>query len=259
MANRLELNAADYPCYTCAAFFWGEFVGQMTREKIYSTLSFNKAFYIGLAVALLLHLFLFLNPLFCKEDSAPRVTDSPVLRAERVVLVPPPEPPKVVKKIVRAKIIPKVVEKPIEEKEPEPESEPIVETAPVAAAEPVVEAPPAPPVVKEPPKPSADSIKKVMRAYLGSLKKQLEKGKNYPSTARRLKQEGTVRVRFTIQADGKVENVEISESSRYSALDKSALEAVEKMGRFQPIPEILNKKSWRIEIPIQYKLNPGRS
>jgi protein TonB len=116
----------------------------MTREKIYSTLFFNKAFYIGLAVALLLHLFLFLNPLFCKEDSAPRVTDSPVLRAERVVLVPPPEPPKVVKKIVRAKIIPKVVEKPIEEKEPEPEPEPIVETAPVAAAEPVVEAPPAP-------------------------------------------------------------------------------------------------------------------
>lgn len=231
----------------------------MTREKIYSTLSFNKAFCIGLAVALLLHLFLFLNPLFCKKDSAPRVTDSPVLRAERVVLVPPPEPPKVVKKIVRAKIIPKVVEKPIEEKEPEPEPEPIVDTAPVAAAEPVVEAPPAPPVVKEPPKPSADSIKKVMRAYLGSLKKQLEKGKNYPSTARRLKQEGTVRVRFTIQADGKVENVEISESSRYSALDKSALEAVEKMGRFQPIPGILNKKSWRIEIPIQYKLNPGRS
>jgi len=231
----------------------------MTREKVYSALSFNKAFYIGLAVALLLHIILFFNPLFCKEEPAPRVSDAPVLHAERVVLMPPPEPPKVVKKIVRAKIIPKVVDKPIEEKEPEPEPEPIVDTAPVAAAESVVEAPPPPPVVQEPPKPSKDSIKKVMRTYLVALKKQLEKGKSYPSTARRLKQEGTVRVRFTIQADGKVEDIEISESSRYSALDKSALEAVEKMGRFEPIPGILNKKSWRIEIPIQYKLNPGRS
>jgi len=232
----------------------------MTREKIYSALSFNKAFCIGLAVALLLHVFLFFNPLFCKEEPVSRVSDAPVLHAERVVLMPPPPaPPKVVKKIVRAKIIPKVVDKPIEEKEPEPEPEPIVNTAPVAAAEPVVEAPPPPPVVQEPPKPSKDSIKKVMRSYLVALKKQLEKGKNYPSTARRLKQEGTVRVRFTIQADGQVEDIEISESSRYSSLDKSALEAVEKMGRFQPIPGILNKKSWRIEIPIQYKLNPGRS
>jgi len=98
-----------------------------------------------------------------------------------------------------------------------------------------------------------------MRIYLGSLKKELEKGKNYPSTARRLKQEGSVRVRFTIQQDGRISDVEISESSRYSALDKSALEAVKNMGRFQPIPSVLNKKSWRIEIPIQYKLNSGRS
>ncbi len=222
-------------------------------------MTFNKAFYVGVAVALIVHVLLFLNPFFHKEKICVQKSESPVLHAERVVLIPPPEVPHAVKKMVRAKIIPKVVEKPIEEKEPEPEPEPILESAPVAAAEPVVEATPPLPVVQEPPKPSADSIKKVMRAYLGSLKKELEKGKNYPSTARRLKQEGTVRVRFTIQQNGQIENVEVSESSRYSALDKSALEAVENMGRFQPIPGILNKKSWRIEIPIQYKLNPGRS
>ena len=238
---------------------------KMTRKRIYSALSFNKAFYVGLAVAILIHIAALLNPYFKKEEISTQRPDAPVIHAERVYIAPPPPPPpeapKVEKKVVRAKIIPKVVEKPVEEQPPEPEPvpEPIAETAPVAVAEPVVEAPPAPPVVKEPPKPSADSVKMVTRTYLRSLKKQLEQIKDYPATAKRLKQEGTVRVRFTILADGKIEQVEVSESSRYSSLDNNALEAVAKMEKFQPIPKLLEKERWRIEIPIQYKLNAGRS
>ena len=235
----------------------------MTQKRIYSALSFNKAFYIGLAVAILIHIATLLNPYFKKQEISTHRPDSPVMHAETVYIAPPPPPeaPPVVKKVVRAKIIPKVVEKPVEEQPPEPEPipEPVTETAPVAVAEPVVEAPPAPPVVKEPPKPSADSIKMVTRTYLRSLKKQLEQIKDYPATAKRLKQEGTVRVRFTILADGKIEQIEVSESSRYSSLDNSALEAVANMGKFQPIPKLLEKERWRIEIPIQYKLNAGRS
>ena len=240
----------------------------MTRKRIYSALSFNKAFYVGLAVAILIHAATLLNPLFQKKEIPVHRPETPVLHAEQVYIAPPPPPPPetppVVKKVVRAKIIPKVVEKPVEEQPPEPEPipEPVAETAPVAVAAPVVEAPPAPPappVVKEPPKPSADSIKMVTRTYLRSLKKQLEQIKDYPATAKRLKQEGTVRVRFTILADGKIEQIEVSESSRYSSLDNSALEAVANMGKFQPIPKLLEKERWRIEIPIQYKLNAGRS
>ena len=62
-----------------------------------------------------------------------------------------------------------------------------------------------------------------------------------------------------ILADGKIEQIEVSESSRYSSLDNSAMDAVAKMEKFQPIPKILEKERWRIEIPIQYKLNAGRS
>jgi len=219
---------------------------------------------VGLAVAILIHIATLLNPYFKKEELTTQRPESPVMHAEQVYIAPPPPPPEVpqvVKKVVRAKIIPKVVEKPVEEQPPEPEPipEPVAETAPVAVAEPVVQAPPPPPVVKEPPKPSADSVKMVTRTYLRSLKKQLEQIKSYPATAKRLKQEGTVRVRFTILADGKIEQIEVSESSRYSSLDNSALEAVTNMGKFDPIPKLLEKERWRIEIPIQYKLNAGRS
>lgn len=241
-------------------------VVKMTQKRIYSALSFNKAFYVGLAVAILIHIATLLNPYFKKEEISTQRPDTPVMHAEKVYIVPPPPPeapPQVEKKVVRAKIIPKVVEKPVEEQPPEPEpiQETPVETAPVAVAAPVEAppAPPAPPVVKEPPKPSADSVKMVTRTYLRSLKKQLEQIKDYPATAKRLKQEGTVRVRFTILADGKIEQIEVSESSRYSSLDNSALEAVAKMEKFQPIPKLLEKERWRIEIPIQYKLNAGRS
>ncbi len=241
-------------------------VVKMTQKRIYSALSFNKAFYVGLAVAILIHIATLLNPYFKKEEISTQRPDTPVMHAEKVYIAPPPPPeapPQVEKKVVRAKIIPKVVEKPVEEQPPEPEpiQETPVETAPVAVAAPVEAppAPPAPPVVKEPPKPSADSVKMVTRTYLRSLKKQLEQIKDYPATAKRLKQEGTVRVRFTILADGKIEQIEVSESSRYSSLDNSALEAVAKMEKFQPIPKLLEKERWRIEIPIQYKLNAGRS
>jgi len=241
-------------------------VVKMTQKRIYSALSFNKAFYVGLAVAILIHIATLLNPYFKKEEILTQRPDTPVMHAEKVYIAPPPPPeapPQVEKKVVRAKIIPKVVEKPVEEQPPEPEpiQETPVETAPVAVAAPVEAppAPPAPPVVKEPPKPSADSVKMVTRTYLRSLKKQLEQIKDYPATAKRLKQEGTVRVRFTILADGKIEQIEVSESSRYSSLDNSALEAVANMGKFQPIPKLLEKERWRIEIPIQYKLNAGRS
>lgn len=234
----------------------------MKNRATYSALSFNKAFIVGIIAAFFIHVAFFFNPFFSESPEKPlEQTMDPVIRAERITLVPP-ETPKVVRKVVRAKIIPKVVENPVEEKEPLPEPEMEISSGAetVAVADPIENPPPQPkPVVQTKPKPSADSVKKVMRTYLGTLKRQLEKEKAYPETARRLKQEGSVRIRFTIWADGKIGDVEISESSRYSALDKSARETVERMGRFQPIPAILEKESWRIEIPIQFKLKAGRN
>ncbi len=233
----------------------------MKGQDIYSALAFGKAFRVALCIAAAVHLSLFCNPFLGKWEERSRSADVPVLHAERIVLSPPPEPPKVVKKVVRAKIIPKVVESPVEEKVPEPvpEQTPVAQSVVEAPAVVAETPPPEPvPVPVEEPKPSADSVKKVMRTYLGALKRQLEKGKSYPATARRLKQEGTVRVRFTILENGSLEDIEIAESSRYSSLDNSAKEAVERMGRFDAIPKILNKKSWRIEIPVKYKLNSGR-
>ncbi len=186
--------------------------------------------------------------------------DAEVIHVERLLLTPPEPPPeikKIVKKIVRAKVIPNIVQDTVPEQEPEPEPEPImvtdaevVETAPVVE-EPVAPPPPPPP----PPKPSKDSLMKVTRAYLMGLSKEFEKRKDYPATARRLKQEGTVRVQFTVAKDGAISDAVVAKPCPYSSLNESALAAVQSLPKFKPIPEILEKDTWKMEIPIKYNLH----
>ncbi|MBL4771921.1 MAG: energy transducer TonB [Planctomycetes bacterium] len=48
----------------------------------------------------------------------------------------------------------------------------------------------------------------------------------YPSKARRRKQEGVVVLLLTVAADGQVLDVQVTESSGYSVLDKAALKAL---------------------------------
>ena len=185
--------------------------------------------------------------------------DVEVIRVERLLLTPPEPPPevkKVVKKVVRAKIIPNIVQDTVPEPEPEPEPEPIMVTdAEVVETAPVVEEPVAPPPPPPPPKPSKDSLMKVTRAYLMGLSKENEKRKDYPATARRLKQEGTVRGQFTVARDGAISGAVVAKPCPYSSLNESALAAVQAVSKFDPIPAILGKDTWKMEIPIKYNLH----
>jgi protein TonB len=182
-------------------------------------------------------------------------TDTEILHVERLLLEPPPPAKPKQKKIIRAKIIPNLVPDSIpEEPEPEPEPEILLTAAPVEIPPPVK----VNPVIKPlPPPVSKDSIRQVTKSYLRELRNQLEHHKVYPATARRLQQEGEVRIQFTIAGDGRIYDIRLAKSSEFSALDKSALQAVQSIPFFKPIPAILKKDFWNIEIPIQYQLHKG--
>ena len=105
------------------------------------------------------------------------------------------------------------------------------------------------------PKPSKDSLMKVTRAYLMGLSKEFEKRKDYPATARRLKQEGTVRVQFTVSRDGAISGAVVAKPCPSSSLNESALAAVQAVSKFDPIPAVLGKNEWKMEIPIKYNLH----
>ena len=200
----------------------------------------KNAFWVGVGLAILLHIGFYAWGFLRNTQVVTTREDAEVIHVERLLLTPPEPPPeikKIVKKIVRAKIIPNIVQDTVPEQEPEPEPEPImvtdaevVETAPVVE-EPVAPPPPPPP----PPKPSKDSLMKVTRAYLMGLSKEFEKRKDYPATARRLKQEGTVRVQFTVAKDGAISDAVVAKPCPYSSLNESALAAVQSLPQFKPL------------------------
>lgn len=71
--------------------------------------------------------------------------------------------------------------------------------------------------------------------------------------AKRLKQQGSVELSFTIEKSGLVSNIEVKKSSGYEQLDRNAVATLKALGTLKPLPE----RFWpelNINIPIEYKL-----
>jgi TonB family protein len=77
--------------------------------------------------------------------------------------------------------------------------------------------------------------------------RRIEKAKRYPRMARKMGTEGQATVRFKIKADGKVEGVELMESSGSEILDQASLETVQ---RAAPLPY---KEGW-LKVVIIFKI-----
>jgi len=90
--------------------------------------------------------------------------------------------------------------------------------------------------------------------YLRRLKRAMERNKIYPSKAKSLGQEGVVVVSFVIQGNGRLTNTRITMECLYGRLNKAAYKIPIRIGTFEPIPRILNKKQWAIEVPITYEI-----
>lgn len=94
----------------------------------------------------------------------------------------------------------------------------------------------------------------LMMRYQSALAEAIEREKFYPSLARRLNQEGIIRVGFTVLADGSITNIHLVEPSAATALNRGAIEAIKRVGQFKPIPPALNMQSMELNISLIYKL-----
>jgi|GEM_PF-4016991 len=90
--------------------------------------------------------------------------------------------------------------------------------------------------------------------YISALRKEIEKNKVYPKRAKRLKQEGRVVISFELLKDGTIKKINIKDSSGFKRLNSAAVDLLETISKFQPIPKELNKDIWVIEIPINYSI-----
>jgi TonB family protein len=84
-------------------------------------------------------------------------------------------------------------------------------------------------------------------SVIAEIVRRIEKAKRYPRTARKMGTEGQATVRFRIKTDGKVEGVELLESSGSDILDQASLETVQ---RAAPLPY---KDGW-LKVVIVFKI-----
>lgn len=90
--------------------------------------------------------------------------------------------------------------------------------------------------------------------YYAELAAWLERHKRYPSQARKMRQEGIVRVRFVIDRSGKVLSHRIETSSGHTALDRAASELLRRASPMPAIPASMGRSRLEIVVPIAYRL-----
>jgi protein TonB len=95
----------------------------------------------------------------------------------------------------------------------------------------------------------------ILAGYRQQVLAAISEHKSYPSVARRLGQQGNVRVRFRVSADGAVSGASVVESSGSDSLDRAAIDAVNAAGPVPPIPSELDESSLVLTLTIVFSLN----
>jgi protein TonB len=90
--------------------------------------------------------------------------------------------------------------------------------------------------------------------YYGRLATWLARHKRYPAQARRLGQEGTVKVTFTISQSGRVLSKRITQSGGHALLDREVEAMLERASPLPRIPSSLGRSSLTITLPVAFAL-----
>lgn len=115
---------------------------------------------------------------------------------------------------------------------------------------PVVTAPPPPPPVG----PSEADLNDARSRYGSALWGALEKHKQYPRIAQMRGWQGEVILELLLDGNGKLKSKKVISSSGFDALDKQALDMVEKAAPFPTPPEVLRGSQFSIRVPVPFKL-----
>ncbi len=93
---------------------------------------------------------------------------------------------------------------------------------------------------------NANSYKASLRAAIGRVANRL-----YPRSAQRMRKQGTVRVRFNLARNGRISAATVVSSSGHRILDKAAVKALKKLGKYKPPPPGVPST---LTVPIRFKL-----
>jgi protein TonB len=104
------------------------------------------------------------------------------------------------------------------------------------------------------PQPGSPGISERVSAALQS---QLAEAFDYPWLARKRGWQGRVTLSLHVDEDGVLSQWKIIHTSGYSLLDRSALQAAQRIGRLPQAEQLLNGRSLNLSIPVSYRLLDG--
>lgn len=90
--------------------------------------------------------------------------------------------------------------------------------------------------------------------YYSQVRREIEKKKKYPNVSLRRKEEGTVYIKFTINKNGSIRDIKVTERSRYKRLNQAAVKILKEIGSFPSIPKELGKNYLLLTVPIKYNI-----
>ncbi|WP_028951190.1 energy transducer TonB [Sulfurihydrogenibium subterraneum] len=205
-------------------------------------------------------------------ENLPPVKEKPSISEEKQTIQPKPQPVKPITPKQEEKIQPKVVEKtPQVEEKPKQEttsqeskpqitqdkttvkqesSQPPQPQTPPANPQPIDISKGHPDTFKQPEKKEED-INGYLKELIRYLNQQARERDLYPPIAKRLKIEGQVIVRVTINEDGTIDenSIKIVDPSGYNVLDKGAIEILKKLQPYKKPPKRIT-----VEIPIVFQI-----
>ncbi|UVJ43952.1 TonB family protein [Pseudomonas sp. LS1212] len=170
-----------------------------------------------------------------EEPPLPKLAEAPKPK----IAIPKPAKPK-------AKPQPPAPVKKPEPPQEKPAEEETVDTPPSTA-----------PVQKSAaPAPSIASQSNARPTWQSDLLRHLSKYKKYPEDARRRGMQGVSRLRFVVDAEGKVLSYSLAGGSGSASLDRATLEMIRKAQPLPPPPkELLNNGSLEVVAPFVYSLD----
>lgn len=100
-------------------------------------------------------------------------------------------------------------------------------------------------------KASAGKAKNALSQWGAAIRSKIDRRKSYPSAAGGAS--GTVRLALTVSRSGALLGATVAGSSGVAALDKAALAAVRKAGKFPSAPQALDKASYSFTLALRFQ------
>lgn len=98
------------------------------------------------------------------------------------------------------------------------------------------------------------SAGKAEASYLAELQRAIARHQRFPDDARKRRKTGVTTLAFVVQGDGRIRQVRVAKSSGDASLDEAAVQALQRLNRFRPIPAVIGRQEWAMRVPIRFDL-----